>query len=316
MQKKIFFFLRIFVTFAIFFALFKFIPYSRIVQVYKNSHKLLIVSAFLIFWLSLLLGIIRWKFLLSAVGANISFRETFYSYFSGLFLNLFFPSFVAGDVFRSFGISRRHGKPTTVASTVLMDRFCGGLALTLVAVISYLFLKSSLKQKQILFCLLALAVIVLFLFLIIFSRKFFTFLLRVVKKKSGIYKRLASFHNQLYFFKENPIVFYKTLTLSLIIQLLMPIGFFVGALAFGLTLSPVVFLVLVPIITAAAFIPITIAGAGTREALVVYFLSVYGVAEPIGLGISLINLLFLISSSILGGIFYVTVYHRWLQHSS
>ncbi|MCF7870945.1 MAG: flippase-like domain-containing protein [Candidatus Omnitrophica bacterium] len=316
MRKKIFFFLRIIITIAIFFVLFKFIPYQRLICVYKNSQKTYLSFAFIIFWFSLFLGIVRWKILLTSVGAAVSFRETFYSYLSGLFLNLFFPSFVAGDLFRGFGISQRHGKANKIASTVLMDRFSGGIALTAVALVSFLFLDDWAQKRQVLLPIFILVIIVIFLSFTIFSRSFFNFLLKIFKKGSLLRSKLSLFHDQLYFFKKNSLVFYKSLLLSLLIQILIPIGFFIASLAFALTLSPIIFLVLIPIIMAAAFIPITIAGAGTREALLVYFLSGYGVAESIGLGISLVNLFFLISASLLGGIFYVTVYHRWLQSSS
>lgn len=73
----------------------------------------------------------------------------------------------------------------------------------------------------------------------------------------------------------------------------------------------------IPIVMALALIPITIAGAGTREAAFVYFFTAYyGIPESIGLGMSLVNLIYLVSAGLLGGIFYVTVYHRWLQPSS
>ncbi|MFO8053464.1 MAG: lysylphosphatidylglycerol synthase transmembrane domain-containing protein [Candidatus Omnitrophota bacterium] len=316
MCKKIFFLLRIIITILIFFVLFKFIPYQRLIDVYKNSQKIYLFFAYLIFCFSFFLGVVRWKVLLVSVGVAASIREIFYSYFSGLFLNLFFPSFIAGDLFRGFGISQRHGKTNKIASTVLMDRFSGGLALTLVALVSFLFLDSWVQKRQVLLPIVVLVVIVFFLSFVIFDRSFFNFSLKIFKKKSLIRNKVLLLHDQLYLFKQKPVVFYKSLLLSLLIQILIPIGFFIASLAFGITLSPIIFLVLIPIVTAAAFIPITIAGAGTREALLVYFLASYGVAESVGLGISLVNLFFLISASLLGGVFYVTIYYRWLQPSS
>jgi hypothetical protein len=62
-----------------------------------------------------------------------------------------------------------------------------------------------------------------------------------------------------------------------------------------------------------ALVPITIAGAGLREGAVVYFFTLIGIAKQISLGISLLNLAFTIFVGLCGGIFYVTVYHRWLQ---
>lgn len=315
MRKKIFFLLRVIITIAIFFVIFKFIPYQRLISVYRNSQKTYLSFAFIIFLFSLCLGIARWKILLTSVGVAVSFREAFYSYLSGLFFNLFFPSFVAGDLFRGFGISQCHGKASKIASTVLMDRFSGCFALTAVALVSFLFLDDWAQKTQVLLPIFILVLIVIFLSFTIFNRSFFNFLLKIFRKGSLLRNKLSLFHDQLYFFKENLFVFYKSLLLSLLIHIMIPIGFFIASLAFALTLSPIVFLTLIPIIMVAAFVPITIAGIGTREALLVYFLSGYGVVESIGLGISLVNLCFLISTGLLGGVFYVTVYHRWLQSS-
>ena len=67
---------------------------------------------------------------------------------------------------------------------------------------------------------------------------------------------------------------------------------------------------------AVASVPVTIAGAGTREASAVYLFSLVGIDKNIGLGISLLNLIFLIGAGILGGLIYVSIYYRWLQPNS
>ncbi len=316
MRKKVFFFTRILVTLVIFIALFKFVPYHKLIEVYRQADRIYLVYAFLIFWLSLFLAIARWKLLLSAVGVKLSFRETAYSYFSGLFLNLFFPSFLAGDFFRGFGIFSRHGKLKQVVSTVLVDRFSGGVALTLVAIIGFLFLAEPFAFLEILFCLLVLSLIIVFLLLIIFCRPFFDFSLQVFKKMPSVIDKISDLREQLCFFKKKPIAFCKALAISLLIQILGATGFFVASFAFNLNLNIIIFLAIIPIVMVLSFIPITIAGAGTREALTIYFLSNYGVAESVGLGISLVSLVYFVSAGLIGGLFYVAVYHRWLQSGS
>lgn len=316
MPKKIFFFIRILVTILIFIVLFRFIPYSRLIQVYRDAHKIYLVYAFLIFWLGLFLAIFRWRCLLSAIEIKPLPQEIIYSYLSGLFLNLFFPSVIAGDLFRCFAISARHRKTNQVFSTVFIDRFAGGLALVLVALVGLLLLDKSLLGFEVFFSILILCLIVVFLSFSIFSRPFSNFFLKIFKKKSRFYNKVLSFQNQLIFFAKKPVIFYKILLISLFIQVLTPAGFFVAGLAFGLDLSPIIFLAIIPIVMAFSFIPVTIAGAGTREALTVYFLSAYGVAEPIALGIALLNFVYLVLSSLVGGLFYVVLYHRWLQPSS
>ena len=313
MKGKIFLLFRLLVTAAILLALFKFVPYEKLVSVYRDSKRVYLVLGFFIFFLCQIIGIFRWKFLLSSLGVNISIRETFYSYFCGLFLNLFFPSFVAGDVFRSFCISYRHGDTGKIASSVLMDRFSGATALTVVALFAFIFGRNIVPSEGVAVALLLLCAITGFLSLVIFSRSFFRFLARVFKPKLRLEEKLISFHDKLYFFKNNPKVFAKSFLFSLPIQLLMPAGFFIISRAFDVNLGAIYFFIVVPIITAIALIPITIAGAGTREASAVFFFSLVGIEKSIGLCISLLNLIFLISMGIIGGIFYVSVYHKWLH---
>lgn len=313
MKAKILFLFRFLATIAILFALFKFIPYEKLILIYKDSKKGYLVLGFLILFLCQTIGIFRWRFLLSSLGINISLREASYSYFCGLFLNLFFPSFVAGDVFRSFCISHRYGDTGKVASSVLMDRFSGGIALTIIAFLAFIFGRNIIPCQGVGLALFILCVIAGFSSLVIFSKSFFRFLVRIFKKKPRLEEKLISFHDKLYFFKNNPKVFAKSFLFSLPIQLLVAIAFFVISKAFGVDLNIIYFFIVVPIVTAIALVPITIAGAGTREASTVYFFSLVGIEKSIGMGISLVNLIFLISMGIIGGIFYVSVCHRWFQ---
>jgi uncharacterized protein (TIRG00374 family) len=49
---------------------------------------------------------------------------------------------------------------------------------------------------------------------------------------------------------------------------------------------------IIPIITVAEFLPISISGLGTREAAVIYFFAVIGIARPDAVAFSLVYLLF------------------------
>lgn len=295
------------------FVLFKLVPYHQLIETYKHSKKIYILFGFIIFFITFIISIIRWKFLLSSLGIKATLRDAFYSSFSGLFFNLIFPSFVAGDIFRGFTISNRHGEANKVASSVLMDRFSGSVALALVAFFSFIAGRRLLTQKEVLYSLIMLCVLIGFISLLIFSRTFFSFFAKILKDGSSFKKKVFNFHDQLYFFRKNPGVFFKSMLFSLPIQILSPFSFFVISKAFGLHIGFIYFMILVPLVMMIALIPITIAGAGLREGAVVYFFSLIGVAKSVSLGISLLNLAFTVFIGLLGGIFYVTVYHRWFQ---
>ena len=92
--------------------------------------------------------------------------------------------------------------------------------------------------------------------------------------------------------------------------------FYVTSLAFGAKAPFVDHLIVVPLIMFIALIPITIAGAGTRDAASIYFFSLVGVSKAIALSLSLINLASSILISLIGGIFYVGVYHNMVQNKA
>ena len=316
MKGKTFFLFRLLATAAIIFAIFKFVPYEKLISVYKDSKKSYLFFGLIIFFFCQIIGIFRWRFLLFSLGVSISIREAFYAYFCGLFLNLFFPSIVAGDVFRSFCVSYRHGDTDKVVSSALMDRFSGAVAVTSIALFAFIFGRNVVSSEGVVVALLVLCVIVGFLSLVIFSKSFFRFLARVFRRKPRFEEKLISFHDKLYFFRKNPKVFAKSFLFSLPIQLLIVVGYFVVSRAFDVSLDITYFFIAVPIITTIAIVPITIAGAGTREAAAVYFFSLVGIEKSVGLGISLVNLFFIIIMGIIGGILYVSVCHKWFRFHS
>ncbi len=316
--NKISLILKLFVCIAILFVLFRLVPYREILDAFKHSRKIYILFGFLIFLFIQLIAILRWQFLLHSLGVKASFRDVFDASFAGLFFNLVFPSFIAGDVFKGFSISTFHGEAKKIASSVLMDRFNGSFALGLVAFFSFLIGKHLLpqEQKSITLSLVILCLVIGFFSLLIFSKSFFIFFTNFFKKDSLLKKKLLNLQEQLYFFRKKPSIFMKTLLYSLPVQILTSISFFVISKAFGENVGVIYFLILVPIIMMIALVPITIAGGGTRELAAIHFLQLIGINKNIAFSISILNFVFTLLIGLLGGVFYVAVYHRRLQPRS
>jgi len=320
LDKKVSLFLRILVTIGLLYYLFKRVPYRDLIDIFVNSDKIYIFLSFLIFFISISLGMLRWRFLLHSLGLKVTYPEATGTYLSCYFFNLFFPSFVAGDVFRGASIASRHGEMKKVFSSVLMDRFSGAFGLALVTAISFIlaicfnfFESIDFPYKEVAGAIFSISAIVALASLFIFSKRVFSFSLKILKKESALRNKLINFHDQLYFFRKKPKVFLKSLCYSIPIQMLAPIAFFISSKAFGLDLGFVYFLILTPIIMAIAIIPISIAGLGIRENAAVFFFCLVGVKANIGTGMSLLNGAFLILLGVFGGLFYVSLYHRWIQ---
>jgi hypothetical protein len=314
-RKVLFLLLRIGVSLGLITILFKFIPYQDVSALFKRSLKTYFIIAFLVFFLIHLIAILRWQFILAASGIVLKFREVFYTYFSGLFFNLFFPSVLAGDMFRASMLGMHHCNSIKAISSVVMDRFSGAVGLgviTLIAVLSgYKFIFSS----EILLAVVLFLALIVFAILFVFSRRIFAFLNRLFRK-TFLKDKIASLHKELYFFRKKPKLFLKTIVYSIWIQSGTCLVFYLTAKALAVDISVFYFFIVAPIILFISLLPITVAGMGTREMATIYFLSQVGVNKAASLGISLAMFFFMIMFSIIGGLIYVTIYHRWLESST
>lgn len=312
MKKAAFFFIKIVVGLGIILALFKYIPYSELIEAYRKSNKIYIVLAGLVFYGLNILGVFRWHYILRSLDLNLSFKEVFYTSFSGIFFNLFFPSLVAGDAFKSMAIGLRHKQAFKAISSVVMDRFSGLVAVSLLALGAFVIGGESLREKDIVLFVAALLVLTVGFIFIILNESFFHFIEHRFAKGT-FNKKINDFFQEFSLFRRKPAVFVKSICCSLVIQGIFCITFYLLSKAFYLDVSVLYFFIFIPIVQFIAAIPLTIAGMGTREAAMVYFFSKIGVSTSIALSMSLMVLFFIVLVSLTGGLIYVTVYHRWLE---
>jgi len=315
LKKKIFLILRIAVSLGIITLLFKFISYRRLLALYRDSEKSYIVLAFIIFTLVNVLGALRWRFILSSLGINIDIKEAVYTYFSSLFFNIIFPSLLGGDVFRGLALGYRHQKTFKVLSSVVMDRFSGAFALGIVALFAYVFTASRMKEFNIIIAVGAFLVMNI-LAVVIFFNKYSSRYINRFAKGHILKRRIIHLYNELYFFRENPKVFFISLIYSCAIQAAICVTFFVLSKAFSLDIDIVYFFMLVPLVQFISVLPVSIAGIGTREAAAVYLFPRIGIEKSTALSISFYFLFITILVGLIGGFIYVVVYHRWLERNT
>lgn len=316
MKKIIFFLFRILIGIGIIFAIFKLVPYHQLVSIFQNSKKIYIYLGILTNFATFFICVLRWRDILKNLGIKIPLRQAFASYFSSNFFNLFFPSSIAGDVFRSVTITSHYGDGKKIASSVFLDRFSGMVGLCIFSIIAFIFGSRLIGGREVLLSITALTLAIIFLSFLVFHSAPVKLFSRLFSPNSKFAAKLNSLHNELCFFKNNPLLFARNILFSLLVQLISCYAFFISSKAFSLNVSFIYFMILVPLIMVVAMIPITVAGVGTREAAAVYFFSLIGVAKTIGLSLSLLNLVYGILAGVLGGIFYVSLHNRCFQRNS
>lgn len=291
-------------------ALLKFIPYPQVIAVAKHSNKQLVLLALILSFFPYIIGVFRWQVLLKAQGLSFSFRELSLPLFCGLFFNLFFPSFVASDIFRGMALSAPGAHRRKIFSSVVMDRFSGMIGMSLIVLCVYPLGRTMVVSTHIFFPLVVFLSLTLFLSLIIFSKRFFHFFARIGPGDWIVTRKIKEMHGRLYLFKEAPGVFFKSLLYSVVIQAVSLGYIFILFGAVGVRIPFITTVIIVPIALAIAAVPITVSGLGTREAAFVYFFLRAGVAKEASLAVSLLIAVFSIVLALIGGVLYVGVYHR------
>jgi len=74
---------------------------------------------------------VRWRILLAALGVHIRWRTAVSAMWQGWFFSQFLPSQIGGDVYRTYLVGVETSQGLLVATSVLVDRFLGMIALLL-----------------------------------------------------------------------------------------------------------------------------------------------------------------------------------------
>jgi len=99
------------------------INFTEAIEKAKALTTIDLVGAFLLICVQAVLGAIRWKFVLSAIGARLSVTKAILITFVSLFFNQFLPASLGAGLVRVWQ-SNRTGLPlTTAVTSVMLERF-------------------------------------------------------------------------------------------------------------------------------------------------------------------------------------------------
>jgi uncharacterized protein (TIRG00374 family) len=310
--------LRIAISVVLLVFLFKFnkIDIPTLLDSIKGANNQLLFLALFVYFFSYLLCFYRWVMLLEATDIHLPLKRIIISFSGGIFFSLFLPSTIGGDLVRSVDLAAHTKKPKEVVATVLLDRLSGYVGLVVVVLFSLLLGWGLVQYPSVLIS----VVIITFILLVLLAVLFNNFLYSKINKlfdspKAGrIGEAIKNLHEELHVFKRHKKVIFYNLILSVFIQALSPVTFYITALALGINRDIIYFFVFLPIIGAITLLPISIGGLGVRENTVVLFFAKVGISQNLATAMSLINFFFILVYGAIGGLIYVlTVHHRRLQ---
>jgi uncharacterized membrane protein YbhN (UPF0104 family) len=259
----------------------------------QHSDFLFLSMALCLYLLTQCLCACRWAVLSRTIGCQGTSGEFLRYYFIGMFLNLFLPTAIGGDLGRSYYLGKGAAGPARAVVSVLADRGIGFLALMSIASTS-LFLSPPMELPRLLPTAVFLASFALLCgFLLPFNAK-----VRSLLSRAGKPIALAAGY------WEKPRLLAGTLLFSILLQMsVVAVNVLVG-ISLGITLPWTAYIALVPLVSAVSMLP-SIGGIGVRENAYVFFLGTAGVTREAGGAFASEYLVVLIMAGLLGGLVWI-----------
>jgi hypothetical protein len=271
-----------------------------------------IAASIALTFLALLAGVVRWHSLLRTLGLRTPFGRTFHGFFIGQFFNAFLFGACGGDLARILVAAHEHSEKRAEAVTsVFLDRAIGlvvtllfGCAMLLPRLREFTRFEEARPALILMafFLIASLALIALFFTHDLFERIPW---LKRWQHRGRVGPLVRRAYDALFLFRKNARHLLGPAFLSLANLLLLAAATAALARALMLDLSFRDLLVVFPIITVLAAIPVTPGSLGVRETLYIQLLHPLGVAAGPALMLSLLGYLAGSFWSLFGGILFL-----------
>ena len=320
-KKALILFLRFSVSIVLLILLFKFnkIDLYELVDDIRAADKLLLVSGFLVYFLTYIIGFLRWHMLLKTAGINIPVKRLVTSFAGGTFFSIFLPSTIGGDLVRAADLSGHTRKTKEVIATVFLDRLSGYIGLVILVITAFVFGSSLLKDKVVFYSIAVILSILVAVILVLFNAFIYKKIAKFLSTPGAekIKEAIKGVHHEIHVFRNRKRIVVGNIILSVIVQFVPVVSAYFIALSLGIKIGFVYFCLFLPIIGAISLLPIALGGLGLREGLFVFYFAKVGVIQQLALAMSLLSFSFVVFYGALGGIFYVlTVHHRRVQRNT
>lgn len=282
----------------------------------EGRHALFAVAA-LVYIVVVLLSTVRWKVLLDAVEKGHTFGELLNSYMVASFFGNFLPSNVGGDVVRVRDTAKHVGSHTAALTVAFVDRVVGFVALYFIAAPAFL-LGGSLVRGLAGARVILLGLTLLFIVLgAIFMRS--GLVTRVVERVGvrrfpWIHTKFESVQSTVNVFRANKAALFEAFLLSLLLQFLGVVYFYLVASALRIPLDLGTAMLMVPLCSLIQAIPISFNGWGIRESVYVLYFHQVGLPRTSALAFSIVAAGLVVLLSISG--LFVWLVRRSHEHDS
>jgi hypothetical protein len=242
---------------------------------------------------------IRWAALARPIGFPFSLGTFLWRFFEGSFFNLCLPSSIGGDLVKAYRLADSTPSRLLAGCTVLADRLTGLAALAVLAGTALLARKWEMDLPSTLALGAALMGAALLAFWISVSS--IDRVLSIIPEHHAARQFIA----QLLPYQEQPGLMTRAVCWSLLVQMGGSVAVAFIARALGVSLPLAAWFAVVPIVTLAMVLPISMLGLGIREQGLELLLEPHGVAPERAVAIGLLWLACTILTGLIGGVLFL-----------
>lgn len=241
----------------------------------------IMVGAVICYWLLQTISALKWQLLLRTQGARASLLDCCRLYLIGMFSNLWMPTNIGGDAIRIYLAAPLAGSKAVAASSVLVERLTGFIALLTIGAVGLGLRQSGYGSSHsnagasAAHLITTMAGVLLLFGVGVFVMRQAAYRLEATAPENAMVRKWASLHRALDYYArpEYRATLGIALALSFLFQSLFVVLNIGLAHAVGLQLPASTFFWLVPLLSIASLLPLGVGGLGVREAAAVALLS-------------------------------------------
>ncbi len=266
------------------------VDFSQAWNQVKNLSLPFIIFALLYYTACQWLSCIRWQVVLNSSGHSAPMSSLLSSYFAGMFLNIFLPGALGGDVYRVYRVAKQTKDSEVALVSVFLERFTGLAALSALALLGLPPAFKLIGRWDIILLFLACVVSLVGAVLLISSPRLLIWTEPWLEKfrLGRVAARFAKIQILLRKFAQHRQALALSMGLSFLLQLAIVYYHYLVAQQLKIPISYLQLLVFIPIIVVVTLLPISLGGLGLKEGLWVYLFNRIGLTAEQALLLSLV----------------------------
>lgn len=293
------------------------IDWRNSLQLALRADLIMMITAVALLTIERVLSVIKWRLFLTVKGSKITFWRLFIINYVGGFWGLILPSSVSADIVRGFYLSKATADLNLTVTSMAADRFISGISLVFIACFGgwYAGYRPGLQHLHSLT--LVIVLITAAAVILLFQRGFLRWLDRRIVVWFSAWR--IAHHVRLRYviqtarkwvvacleYQKYPGLLALAFVLSLAVQVVRVLVFYVVALGFDLHAPLMYYIVFIPLIMVLIMLPVSINGIGVREVSFVSFFSLAGMPESGAFAISFAVSILTTLTTAVGGLIYM-----------